>query len=58
MADAQLNDLDAAISNFQKALSFAPNDAQTHFNFGLLYRQKGDSKKALRNVSTRAEIGS
>jgi protein O-GlcNAc transferase len=47
LAEAQLNDLDAAISDFQKALLFAPNDAQTHFNLGLLYRRKGDSQKAL-----------
>jgi protein O-GlcNAc transferase len=47
LADAQLNDVDAGIADFQKALSFAPNNAQTHFNLGLLYRRKGDSPKAL-----------
>lgn len=47
LADAQLNDLDAGIADFQKALSFAPTNAQTHFNLGLLYRRKGDSSKAL-----------
>ena len=47
LAEAQLNDLDAAISDFQKVLSLAPVDAKTHFNLGLLYRRKGDSQKAL-----------
>jgi protein O-GlcNAc transferase len=47
LADTQLNDLDAGIADFQKALSLAPKDAQTHFNLGLLYRRKGDSQKAL-----------
>jgi tetratricopeptide (TPR) repeat protein len=47
LAEAQLNELDAAISHFQKALSFAPTDAKTHFNLGLLYRRRGDSKQAL-----------
>jgi protein O-GlcNAc transferase len=47
LADTQLNNLDAGIADFQKVLSFAPRDAQTHFNLGLLYRRKGDSQKAL-----------
>ena len=47
LTDAQLNDLDAAIADFQKALSFAPDNAQTHFDLGLLYRRTGKSQKAL-----------
>lgn len=47
LADTQLNDVDAGITDFQKALLFAPQDAQTHFNLGLLYRRKGHSQKAL-----------
>ncbi len=47
LTEAQLNDLGAAIADFQKALSLAPNKAQTHFDLGLLYGRTGDSEKAL-----------
>jgi len=47
LVEAQLNHVDAAITDFEKALSLAPGDAQTHFDLGLLYRRKNDSTKAL-----------
>jgi tetratricopeptide (TPR) repeat protein len=46
LVDVQLNDLDAAVSDFQKTLEFAPDDAQSLFNLGLLYGRKNDTEKA------------
>ena len=46
MTDAQLDDLDSAIADFQKTLALAPDDAQSYFNLGLLYGRKDDAGKA------------
>jgi len=46
MTDAQLNEVDSAIADFQKTLALAPDDAQSYFNLGLLYGRKGDVLKA------------
>ncbi|MFN7996856.1 MAG: tetratricopeptide repeat protein [Bryobacteraceae bacterium] len=46
MTDAQLEDVDSAIADFQKTLSLAPDDAQSYFNLGLLYGKKRDIGKA------------
>ena len=45
--DAESNEIDSAINDFQKSLSLAPNHAETHFNLGLLYIRKGETNKAL-----------
>ena len=45
--EAQLDDIDSAITDFQKSLSLAPMNAETHFNLGLLFRRKGETKDAL-----------
>src|SRR2546426_6299143 len=47
LADAQLNNLDAAISDFHKTLDLAPDDAQSFFNLGLLYGRKNETAKAM-----------
>ncbi|MCU1276003.1 MAG: hypothetical protein JWO48_3434, partial [Bryobacterales bacterium] len=47
LADAQLNDLDSAIADFQKTLVLAPDDAQSFFNLGLLYGRKNETAKAM-----------
>ena len=47
LADAQLNNLDAAIADFQKTLELAPDDAQSFFNLGLLYGRKNETAKAM-----------
>jgi len=47
LTDAQLNDLDAAIADFQKTLALAPDDAQSCFNLGLLYGRKNQTGKAI-----------
>src|SRR5713226_7745537 len=47
LTDAQLNDLDAAIADFQKTLALAPDDAQSFFNLGLLYGRKNETAKAI-----------
>src|SRR5215472_8207122 len=47
LAEAQLNDLDSAISDFKRTLDLAPDDAQSFFNLGLLYGRKSQTDKAL-----------
>ncbi|HXJ39994.1 MAG TPA: tetratricopeptide repeat protein, partial [Bryobacteraceae bacterium] len=47
LTDAQLNDLDAAIADFQKTLALAPDDAQSLFNLGLLYGRQNQTAKAV-----------
>jgi tetratricopeptide (TPR) repeat protein len=47
LTDAQLNDLDAAITDFQKTLALAPDDAPSLFNLGLLYGRKNQTENAL-----------
>jgi tetratricopeptide (TPR) repeat protein len=47
LAEAQLNDLDSAIADFQKTLTLAPDDAQSFFNLGLLYGRKNQTAKAV-----------
>src|SRR5436309_1838690 len=47
LTDAQLDDLDAAIADFQKTLALAPDDAQSFFNLGLLYGRKNQTAKAV-----------
>jgi tetratricopeptide (TPR) repeat protein len=47
LTDAQLNQTDSAIADFEKALSLAPETPRTLFNLGLLYRRKGDAGKAI-----------
>ena len=47
LAEAQLNDLDSAIADFQKTLALAPDDAQSFFNLGLLYGRKNQTAKAV-----------
>lgn len=47
LTDAQLDDLDAAIADFQKTLTLAPDDAQSLFNLGLLYGRKNQTAKAV-----------
>ncbi len=46
LTDAQLNQTEWAIADFEKALSIAPGEPQTFFNLGLLYRRQGDAGKA------------
>src|SRR5690349_10535340 len=46
MTDSRLNDVDAAIADFQKTLDLAPDDAQSCFNLGLLYGRKQDIARA------------
>src|SRR5712692_10894313 len=47
LAEAQLNDLDSAIVDFQKTIALAPDDAQSFFNLGLLYGRKNETAKAM-----------
>lgn len=47
MTEAQLDDVDAAIADFQKTIALAPDDAPSYFNLGLLYGRKRDTGKAL-----------
>lgn len=47
LTEANLNMIDFAINDFQKSLSLAPENAETHFSLGLLYRRKGETNKAL-----------
>jgi tetratricopeptide (TPR) repeat protein len=47
LTDAQLNDLDAAIVDFQKTLALAPDDAQSLFNLALLFGRKNQTTKAV-----------
>lgn len=47
LADAQLNDLDAAAEDFKKVLALAPDDAQSFFNLGSLYGRRNEAAKAI-----------
>jgi tetratricopeptide (TPR) repeat protein len=47
LVDVQLNDLDAAISDFKKTVELAPDDSGSLFNLGLLYGRKGETASAL-----------
>ena len=47
LAEAQLNDLDSAIADFQKTLALAPDDSASFFNLGLLYGRKNQTAKAV-----------
>jgi tetratricopeptide (TPR) repeat protein len=47
LTEAQLDDLDAAIADFQKTLALAPDDAQSFFNLGLLYGRRSQTAKAV-----------
>jgi tetratricopeptide (TPR) repeat protein len=47
LADVQLNDLDAAVSDFRKTVELAPEDPESLFNLGLVYGRKGDTPSAL-----------
>jgi tetratricopeptide (TPR) repeat protein len=47
LAEAQLNDLDSAIADFQKTLAIAPDDAPSLFNLGLLFGRKNQTAKAV-----------
>ena len=45
-----LSDADTAIAEFNKALSYAPNNPNTLFNLGLVqWKAKSDSKSAIAN---------
>jgi tetratricopeptide (TPR) repeat protein len=47
LTEAQLNETDLAIADFEKALSLGPADARTLFNLGLLYGRQGNAGKAM-----------
>ena len=47
LTDVQLNDLNAAIVDFRKALSISPKDAPSCFNLGRLYQLKHEDALAM-----------
>jgi tetratricopeptide (TPR) repeat protein len=47
LTDARLNQIDRAISDFRMSLRLDPNNAQTCFGLGLLYRLKGSRAQAI-----------
>src|SRR5260370_38705297 len=47
LTEAQLNQTDSAIHDFEKVLSLSPSKAQVYFSLGLLYAKKGLFEKAL-----------
>jgi tetratricopeptide (TPR) repeat protein len=48
--------LPAAISSFEQAVSLLPNDAMTHYNFGLALVCAGDYDRAAREVRRAVEL--
>jgi len=47
LTEARLNHVDSAIAAYQKSLSLGPDNAQTLFNLGLLYRSERDAPRAM-----------
>ena len=50
-----MNELDEAITAFERARALAPRQADTYFNLGLVYWKKGNVSKA--KESYRAGLG-
>jgi tetratricopeptide (TPR) repeat protein len=53
-----LNDLDAAIEHFTKAVELDPNDCDSLLNRAFCWEEKGDFRKALNDFKTAKKIGS
>ncbi len=53
---ARTDQLPAAISSFEQAVSLLPNDAMTHYNFGLALVCAGDYDRAARQVRRAVEL--
>jgi len=47
LVDVQLNNLDAAASDFRKTVELAPDDPESLFNLALVYGRKGETASAL-----------
>src|SRR5437016_1311541 len=47
---------DEAISNYQKALALAPNDALTHYDLALALKYKGDPRQAAEEFKKAIEL--
>jgi tetratricopeptide (TPR) repeat protein len=47
LTDEQLNEIDAAVADFQKVLLILPREAQAFFNLGRLYLIKGNRSRAI-----------
>ena len=49
-------DLDAAATEYQRAISLRPNDPEVHYNYGLLLGAKGDAPEAARHIRLAREL--
>ena len=47
---------DQAIENYRKALVIEPNDADTHYNFALTLKYKGEAKAAVEEFEAAARL--
>ena len=48
-ANTKLRRFDTAIENYTKAIDLKPDFAVSHFNLGVVFQDKGDSKAALQS---------
>ena len=55
-AYASKGDYDTAITNYNKALEFDPNDAWTYFQLGFAYSNKGNYDQAIADYTKAVEL--